>query len=310
MADYDAASPAGGDDARAETEASGVEDTLTDDLMDGSEADGIDDDEDLGDEPGAEGGDDNPDGEDVEEVEWEDGKKYQVPKALKDALMRDRDYRHKTMELAEQRRDFEAKQAESAAEIVQRERAAFDELRTEHIKIGRIEARLDELNKLDWPRMRSEEPDLYRDLRDEQRDVERDLERAKGDLQTKTAAFEKQQADKLAEAHQHLASSLRDIPGWGPELASQAAKFAVEEVGVQPEELKGILDPRVWKLFVRASKAEAELKTLKSAQNKAKAQNTRPAATVRGGSGRFAASPDTDDFAAFERLADQQLKPS
>lgn len=158
--------------------------------------------------------------------------------------------------------------------------------------------------------MRAEEPDLYRDLRDEQRDVERELERARGDLTTKNQAFEKQQADKLGEAQQHLASSLRDVPGWGPELASQAAKFAVEEVGVQPEELKGILDPRVWKLFVRASKAEAELKTLKTAQNKAKAQSTRPAATVRGGSGRFAASPDTDDFAAFERLADQTLKPS
>lgn len=310
MADYEAASPAGGDDARAETEASGVEDTLTSDLMDGSEAEGIGDDEDLGDELEAEGGDDSPDGEAVEEVEWEDGKKYQVPKAIKDALMRDRDYRHKTMELAEQRRDFESKQAEEAAAIVQRERAAFDELRTEHVKVARIEARLDELNKLDWSRMRAEEPDLYRDLRDEQRDVERELERARGDLTTKNQAFEKQQADKLGEAQQHLASSLRDVPGWGPELASQAAKFAVEEVGVQPEELKGILDPRVWKLFVRASKAEAELKTLKTAQNKAKAQSTRPAATVRGGSGRFAASPDTDDFAAFERLADQTLKPS
>lgn len=113
MADYEAASPAGGDDARAETEASGVEDTLTSDLMDGSEAEGIGDDEDLGDELEAEGGDDSPDGEAVEEVEWEDGKKYQVPKAIKDALMRDRDYRHKTMELAEQRRDFESKHRRS-----------------------------------------------------------------------------------------------------------------------------------------------------------------------------------------------------
>ena len=43
----------------------------------------------------------------VIEYEAEDGKKYQVPEALKPALMRDKDYRQKTMALAESRKQLE-----------------------------------------------------------------------------------------------------------------------------------------------------------------------------------------------------------
>ena len=47
----------------------------------------------------------------VEDVDWE-GKKYAVPKELKDALMRQSDYTRKTQEIAETRRALEAKEAE------------------------------------------------------------------------------------------------------------------------------------------------------------------------------------------------------
>lgn len=43
-----------------------------------------------------------------DEVDWEDGNRYQIPKAIVPALMRDRDYRQKTMELAELRKATDA----------------------------------------------------------------------------------------------------------------------------------------------------------------------------------------------------------
>jgi hypothetical protein len=52
--------------------------------------------------------------DDFEEIEYGEGQKYAVPKALKGAFLMQADYTRKTQELAEQRRTFAREQQEAA----------------------------------------------------------------------------------------------------------------------------------------------------------------------------------------------------
>src|SRR5436190_11305948 len=121
--------------------------------------------------PESEEGDQDADGNQLEDIEHE-GRTYQVPRALKGALMMHADYTRKTQELAEERRAAEAERADHAEAADMR------------AGLSALEHKLAALEAVDWAALRSQDPQAAEQML--------------------------QQARHLAEARDHLAGELGD----------------------------------------------------------------------------------------------------
>lgn len=288
-----ATNPAAGEDVSV-LDGEGVD--LKQDLIDGTEQT----------EGSTETGD-NPDGEqppvddDHEEIEWEDGQKYRIPKALKPGFLRQADYTRKTQEAAEERR-------QAAARIAQFEQAGEDLIEARAVLKG-IDNRLQQIDSLtdaQWDqleangRARAVEREA-RKLRDQRAEVE-------GAVAQHTSRLTEQQERERANLRTAMFEEVqKKIPAWSDQLGDEIAEVGIREYGLTPDDLRNLAHaPSLVILHdaVQGRKAIEELRQLKSI---AKRQNTAPAQTLRGQGGRFSAAADTSDFAAFEKLADEKL---
>ena len=97
----------------------------------------------------------------------------------------------------------------------------------------------------------------------------------------------------------------RDIPGWSPAMAQDLGRFARREFGFSEQELDTVTDPRLVKLLHRAyANAAGEARFVRVRAGQA----TAPAMSLSRGLGRSEVSADTEDFAAFEKMADARLR--
>jgi len=266
----------------------------------------------VGDQIDTSAQDDNPDPDQValldddhEEIE-RGGVKYKVPKALVPELLMQSDYTKKTQEVAETRKALEARETEIAQ---QSERAKAN--LQEHAEVFSLEKQVEAYTKVDWASLRAQDADAYREHWDTYQQLKDNLGNAKEALSKKDQerAFEEQRirAKQLEEATTVLQ---REIPGWSPDLAGKLTSFGEEKLGLTRGELSQITDPRLIKtLHLAYVGAEIQAKQAKAAKL-AEAQKVTPAASISGGkaAGRFQTAADTNDFAAFEKLADDKLK--
>jgi hypothetical protein len=250
-------------------------------------------------------GPDHGDGDGYEDIEHQ-GQVYSIPRALKPALMMHGDYTRKTQELAEQRRawdDERAQHAQAMADQLQARAAAFA-----------LDSHLSHFEGMDWEGLVQEDPEQahalyaqYEELREAQDHVHQAIEEAEH-----VAALEAQRDhhEKLNHGHSSLAAEIMD---WSPEMAGKLAAFGQDELGFTPAELSSVTDPRLVKLLHRAWQNASSFMGNGSGEGNARAQQmargqaTQPAQTL-GGSSRYGVGADTNDFAAFEKLADARLK--
>lgn len=224
--DYETtASPAGGDDTRpeqvapsqADPEAYAIDDDMTA-FPEGGDEEGYDPPEDDGDDEG------------TEEVEYE-GELYEVPRPLKDALLRQADYTRKTMELADQRRALAA----DRAGLEQVQAMTVDEINA----IGRlqdIEQHLAEFAQYDWSGVDPHHPDVAQ------------LRTTIGQLAQEQQALHSRLTEyhhhKIAREQQEMARTradtdhamAREIQDWSPERRHALESFAVA-LGIPDEHL-------------------------------------------------------------------------
>lgn len=286
----------------------------------------------------AEGEDDAPDKaeptpeDDLVEVEYE-GKKIRVSAEAKDALLRHADYTRKTTEVAEAKRAFDEERTTWESQREQ-SRAALPE---EHARVAvlghslaAVDKQLEQFKAIDWDAWRNQVTSLdesdpsrlkyaqYRDAymgaRDRRIELVDDIDAAKKDLTTKEAErLTKQQeateAD-LAKRRQETGQALKaEVPGWNAEKAVQTAQFMASDLGIEPEEIATATDPRLWKMAHEIMTSRAKLAALETTQKQQqtaakheKAQETKPAATPKGG-GSQARDPSTargDDLSTEE----------
>lgn len=246
-------------------------------------------------EPEAQTDEDAPDEEaedgqpedDSEEVEYE-GKKYTVPKEIRDALLRQADYTRKTQEVAETRKQIEAEQARVAQEV-----QAVSELREQIGTVQMLKSYVSQYEAFDWAALSQENPQQAQTLWFQYQQAKDQLGTAEKELSEKEAQRLQAQTEfrskAMKEAEQVLA---RDIKGWSVETGRQIAEFAIREAGVAPDELGQMADPRVWKLLHRAMTAEQALAKQQKAQRQEKAQQVTPAKTVNAKSGGYKAGLD------------------
>lgn len=263
------------------------------------------------------------------------GQKLRVPKAVEPLLLMQSDYTRKTQALAEESRKVTEQAATLEAQRAQ-QAESLKAFRDEHMTIAQGEAALRQLDtqladyrKLtpqDWATLRSQDPanyqhhsDNYEFLRRTRTSTEDALDAARKDLTTKeTKLSESQQAARtaqLAKAWEETHGALqREVKDWTPQRFQATAKFAVDQLGYKPEELREATDPRAWKMATMIMDRDAEIAKLKTqvkqqttAQNNAKAQTVTPAAERPRGSSQPRGVTDTLSTEEWVRRREAQV---
>ncbi|MTJ81741.1 MAG: hypothetical protein F8N37_12085 [Telmatospirillum sp.] len=220
--------------------------------------------------------------DDTEEVDYE-GSKYRVPKALKDAFLRQSDYTQKTQAVAAQRKALEPQQAEIA------ERAKADDAHLDRMAtIKLLDHQLGGMPQTpqQWAQLEQQDParaaSLFRQMQQIQ-GVRADLARQAQQYQQDRAA---EQQRETAKAAQDAVRVLKEkIPDFGEQTLRDVEKFAVEAFGVTPEQVRGVVDPMVWLLGYRLMKAEAAVKGQIAAATAKPASEVKPVPQVSKGTG-------------------------
>lgn len=214
--------------------------------------------------------------EDFDEVEYGDGKKFKLPRELNRGFLREADYTQKTQALAQERQAFAAEQSQHAEMTTA--------LRSQIGRVHSLNERVEQFNQVPWDQLYEHNPDEWRALRD-------DFLRTQDKLAVAKQELEKGETDyraKLAEdANKHLAAvdkALADpktgIPGWGPQKAQEIASFAGTQ-GYTPADLRQA-SATDWKILNLAAEGAKALKAKQQVQRHTKAQETAPAAPIKG----------------------------
>ena len=180
------------------------------------------------------------------EVEFE-GKVYETPPELKDALLRQSDYTQKTQSLADQRREIEHRQTQ--IQVTEDSYKFAQSIQEELSQAAQLDVQLNYYKGLDYTSMTTEEMFQNRNQMDMVKDQRDTLLKV---LETKQNEFQQtqQQANTalLKEGAEILAKS---IPNWNQETQKDISDFAVS-YGYSREEVESLTDPRAVQLLHKA----------------------------------------------------------
>lgn len=231
--------------------------------------------------------------DELEEVE-RDGRTYKVSRGLKDELLAREAYEERLGALGHASQLLEAHAGAVAADQA---------LVHEMAQISTFAHRLSWYETVDWQDLRMRDPDHANELWAAYQQTRLKADHARRGLDEKRAV--RAQAETAAEAHRlrstmaELADPVKGIKGWGPDKFRDLAGFALES-GVSPDEIK-LATASQWRLLNLAKIGADVLRKQTTVNRHRAAQASTPAHQVRGTGGRSMISPDTDDFAAFEK---------
>ena len=245
--------------------------------------------------------DGNPIEDDADLDEWTDdkGRTHKVPKALKEAELRQADYTRKTQELAAERKALAAAN-EQAAKLVALQQAVVAE---------QAELKAIEKSEAEW---RAFQPRTQEEA-EERRDRLDDLRIAR---EQTAQAMHSKAYQATQEAQHHDAKALSDmraelpriIQGFSPELETKIAQFAVADLGFQPEEISAVRDPKIVKvlhLAMLGKQASAKQSAAKTVQAQ---QATAPAPTVGGKTAPTSGLSDKLSVEEWTRRREAQIR--
>ncbi len=183
-----------------------------------------------------------PEGQPADDFETVDveGTEYRVPKELKDHLLRDKDYRAKTMELADERRSVQAEK-----QYVAQAKQAANYLAPLLAKAGTIDSQLQQIEQTNWGELAQVDPAQYSNLQHARRNLIDERNALSQQFGQATQAIEQAEfAAIAAEAQRNEPIVRRAIKDWGPEKQEKLAKGAMSTYGFTAQELKGVVDAR------------------------------------------------------------------
>lgn len=246
-----------------------------------------------GDEPDAEA-------EDGEEIDLE-GVKYKVPKAVKEAVLRQADYTRKTQEVAADRKALEAWQSRATQEV-----EAIKATVEDRVKLATIDQQLERIDAMDWAKYtQSYGADQAmaamasaQALRNQRADLAAGIAGAEQELARSAEALE---SSAIAEAQQILA---RDIPGLNDGIDRHVTETA-GRLGFSPEELRATLvgengraDVRAYKAITYIAALEAKIAEYEGGAKKAKIAEkiakVQPAKVLTPSAGQYKAGLNDD----------------
>lgn len=200
-----------------------------------------------------------------------DGKKYQLPKAIEDSILKAKDYTQKTQKLAEERRNIEMLQQQATiARIEQTFREAVAE---EVQQVAMIDAEIKQLSQMDWANMDTDalvraqaKIAQYKMLRDE----------IAGKIDAKRADHEQKVVQSFSDLKAKATERVKQIiPNWSEEVAKAVKAHALAD-GYTEAELSNIFDPRHVATLHKAWQYDQLQAKAKAAVVEAKAVKTTP----------------------------------
>lgn len=207
------------------------------------------------------------------EVEYE-GKTYKVSPEIKDALLRQADYTKKTMEVAEQRKTYEAKIAE--ADTYRNLGLATIEAAAQ---AKTIEAQIAQIEGLSTQGLTQEQINAYNiqhmRLTEQKAAIDNDIRQMiEADRTMNSEQFAKFQQSAIEEAK-------KAIPNFDDKRRQDLEGLAVK-LGVDPEDAKTITDASAYKILHLADIGQKFLDRQRAAKRVENAQSTSPAAELGG----------------------------
>lgn len=232
------------------------------------------------------------------EVEF-NGKVYKIDPELKSGLMMQADYTRKTQEVAEMRKTVEARQAEAEQAF-----NVSQEVLEGRAALMNIDAQLQQYQNVNWQQLESEDPlgamshwRQFNQLKEQRGQVAQylDSEHTKRSEQAEQAI-----ANRLRETREFAE---KNIKGWSSELDNKITKFAVDDLGIGIEELRGAYTPTVYRTLYLAFLGQQTL-AKQAAAPKPTAQ-VKPLTTVSSKANPSARKPigemSMDEYAAHRR---------
>lgn len=175
--------------------------------------------------------------EEFEEIE-RNGKKYQVPKELKDEFLMQQDYTKKTQEAAELKRTYEEHQ-KALQEQARFQQAHFDEI----VKLNNVGMQLQQYQQVDWNALYDSDPveamkldRQFTALKETYHATQTNIQQA----QQQQALMQQQESAKLIEqSRATLASEFKD---WTPTVGKEVGEYlkTYSRAGVDDRVLKDI----------------------------------------------------------------------
>lgn len=183
---------------------------------------------------------------DLAEIDWE-GTPVRVPKALKDAFMRNDDYTRKTQELSSQRQALE--QVRSIAEMGKLDSAFASSVSAEQQQIAVIDAYLKQASNINWAEMSTDQMFRHKIEIDGIKEQRQALLASVSEKKAKFQEDVKAHIGELRAKSRELAA--KKIEGFTEETEKQMRVFASSE-GLSESEIDNVLlDPRsqtiIWK---------------------------------------------------------------
>lgn len=228
------------------------------------------------------------------DVEYE-GKTYQVPPELKEALLRQSDYTKKTTEVAEKQRALEQKELRHRA--IENERAFHETVNADIKQIQRIDFEIEQWKAADVTGMSADQIWQIRSKLDQLK--EKRVELSNG-INGKWQGYQQQQQQLANEAqNKYLEAIAKSVPGWNADLDAELTQYALSE-GYTEDQLRGNRDPTYVKTLWKArqyDKAQAALVNGK----------VKVAPTVKPGSSNPMPQHVKDNFALKKQLNNPKL---
>jgi hypothetical protein len=175
------------------------------------------------------------------------GKTYQVPPELKDALMAQSDYTRKTTEVAEQKKAIEQQQL--AYKAFESERKFNAAVKDDIARMQEIDFSIKQWKLIDVTGMTSEQ--LWQvktqvdNLKEEREGLSRNVNSKWNTWQQEQIALANEAQSKAQEA------VAKSIKGWGPEAKAAMREYALNE-GYTAAEIDTLADPRMVKTIWKA----------------------------------------------------------
>ncbi|MBF83182.1 MAG: hypothetical protein CL489_01765 [Acidobacteria bacterium] len=175
-----------------------------------------------------------------------DGKDVDVTlDELQSGYLKDSDYRKKTSELAEQRRAVEG-QTQAIQQQAQQYAQALVGMKND------TEKQLAEYKKIDWDQLRTDDPMLFMQRRDEQRELEKGIDdnhKQQYQMLQQAQAYQTQQFNQNVETGRDKLLAL--MPDWDDNTSKDVRDYGLGE-GFSNEELSMLTDHRSMAMLRKA----------------------------------------------------------
>ena len=240
--------------------------------------------------------------DDDEEIEH-DGEKYKIPKALKDAFLRQQDYTQKTQSVAEQRKEVEAHKAElQQREQVQRQNIA------EYAQAYALDEQLKQYAGIDWNALIDSDPVQAMKFDRQMKDLQQRRDQVVASVTEKQRAqqFEQQQ-DTARRIESGRAVLEREIKGWsrGNDLDKSLQEYAgtldVPDLG------KMILHAPILGVLINKAMQFDQLMKKQASAKPAPAPQEKPVTRITASKGTAVKDPSKMSDSEFAQFRKRQI---